>query len=248
MAMNCKRHMIFRHGGWLFCLLLAALLAAGWSRPARSETAYPAINESGNLNIRLSVDPIGNSTGYSAVLYDSRSGLPTSEANAIAQTSEGFIWIGSYAGLIRYDGNAFEHLNSVPDLSNVRSLYADSQDRLWIGTNDAGLFVMDNGVFQQWSKKDGLDSLSIRAITEDANGVIYAASVSGIAMVDADLRLTVLEDERIADQTVTGIRCGRDGLVYAVSYTGNPQRPSLYGHGQFLQRTDAGRGSVYVRQ
>ena len=39
--------------------------------------------------------------GYSSVLYDNSNGLPTSEANDIAQTADGFIWIGSYSGLIR---------------------------------------------------------------------------------------------------------------------------------------------------
>ena len=62
------------------------------------------INSSGVPNRALNVDPIGINEGFSAVLYDNTKGLPTSEANAIAETSEGFIWIGSYAGLIRYDG------------------------------------------------------------------------------------------------------------------------------------------------
>ncbi|MBQ8093507.1 MAG: hypothetical protein IJ242_08035, partial [Clostridia bacterium] len=53
----------------------------------------------------ISVDLIHQTEGYSAVLYDNTTGLPTSEANAIVETSDGFIWIGSYAGLIRYDGN-----------------------------------------------------------------------------------------------------------------------------------------------
>ena len=69
-------------------------------------------------------------------------GLPTSEANAIAETGEGFIWIGSYAGLIRYDGNTFERFDSTTGIDNVRCLYVDSRDRLWIGTNDSGVFVI----------------------------------------------------------------------------------------------------------
>ena len=55
------------------------------------------------------VDPVNQPDNYSAVLYDNTNGLPTAEANAIVQTSEGFIWIGSYGGLIRYDGNPYSH-------------------------------------------------------------------------------------------------------------------------------------------
>ena len=38
------------------------------------------------------------------LLYDNTNGLPTSDANAIVQTADGFIWIGSYGGLIRFNG------------------------------------------------------------------------------------------------------------------------------------------------
>ncbi|MCR4922818.1 MAG: hypothetical protein K5931_02285, partial [Lachnospiraceae bacterium] len=61
------------------------------------------LNTSGNINRSVSVDPTGLKEGFSAVIYDNNNGLPTSEANAIAETSDGFLWIGSYAGLIRYD-------------------------------------------------------------------------------------------------------------------------------------------------
>ena len=53
---------------------------------------------------RFVIDPTGKHEGLAAFLYDNKTGLPTSEANAIATTSDGFIWIGSYGGLIRYDG------------------------------------------------------------------------------------------------------------------------------------------------
>ena len=120
---------------------------------------FPAHGEKDTVNasgVSLSVDLTERTEGYSAVLYDNRNGLPTSEANAIAQTSEGFIWIGSYAGLIRYDGNTFEHIGTTSGISSIKCLYVDSRDRLWIGTNDNGIAVMENGEFRQWGKPDGL--------------------------------------------------------------------------------------------
>ncbi|MDE6579071.1 MAG: hypothetical protein K2K41_00865, partial [Ruminiclostridium sp.] len=41
--------------------------------------------------------------------YDNTNGLPTSEANTVLQTSDGYVWIGSYGGLIRYDGISFHN-------------------------------------------------------------------------------------------------------------------------------------------
>ena len=122
----------------------------------------------------VNVDVTGQKEGFSAVLYDNTKGLPTSEANAIAETSEGFIWIGSYGGLIRYDGNSFERIDSTTGIASVVSLYVDSRDRLWIGTNDSGAFVMDKGEYTQFNKEDGLSSLSVRAFSEDKDGNIFA--------------------------------------------------------------------------
>ena len=213
-------------GRWLrglFCLALLLALAGGCAGTGRAEDETHALNSSGLPNRQLSVDPIGKNEGFSAVLYDNRSGLATSEANAVAQTSEGFIWIGSYAGLIRYDGTTFERIDSTTDtaISSVRSLYVDSHDRLWIGTNDSGIFLMEKGELRNWGRAEGLESLSIRAIAEDEKGRFYFGSTAGIVMIDPEMKLSLLQDERIDEKTIRDLRRGEDGLVYGLSYGGD---------------------------
>ena len=129
-----------------------------------------AENISGGENEDVSVDLSGKKEGYASVLYDNTNGLPTSEANAIAETSEGFLWIGSYSGLIRYDGNTFERVDSTTGITSVVSLYTDKENRLWIGTNDNGLAVMDRGEYTFYEGEEGLMSNSIRSIVEDDDG------------------------------------------------------------------------------
>ena len=204
----------------LLCLLFAVLIAAGCISRGCAESGAQN-TPAGSSNSIQTVDPFRYSERYSAVLYDNRSGLPTSEANAIAQTSEGFIWIGSYAGLVRYDGNTFEFFDSAMGISNVRCLFVDEQDRLWIGTNDSGVFLMARGEVQKWNKKDGLKSVSIRAITEDGNGTVYIGSIAGISMIDSALNLSVLQDERIDEQTIRDIRKGADGMIYGLTEAGD---------------------------
>lgn len=164
-----------------------------------------------------SVDPTSKTDGYSAVLYDNSNGLPTSEANAITETCEGFIWIGSYSGLIRYDGNTFERVDSTTGLASVVSLYADSRNRLWVGTNDSGLAVMENGSFRMYNKSDGLKSLSIRSITEDSDGNIYLATTHGIAYIGKDMELHNIDEPQINEEYVRIIKTGADGLIYGVT-------------------------------
>ena len=205
----------------MLCLLLAVLAAAMPLRAASGETGTRTINASGNLNAEPSVDPFGNSEGYSAVLYNNRNGLPSSETNAIVQTDDGFIWIGSYAGLVRYDGNSFETLDSVKGVTSVRCLFTDSQNRLWIGCNDAGLFLVSGEEVHHWDKSSGFESLSVRTVAEAEDGTIYFGGTMGIGTIDASLEYTPVKDERFAGQTIIDLRRGGDGLVYGISNTGN---------------------------
>ena len=111
-------------------------------------------------------DLSGLSVGQTMILYDSSIGMPTSEANTVVQTKNGFIWIGSYSGLVRYDGNNFYRYDSTTGITSVVSLFVDEKDRLWIGTNDNGLALFEKGEFKFLHVDDGLPASSIRAIGE----------------------------------------------------------------------------------
>lgn len=200
------------------CMMTALLLIVQNGSCVLAESAAEA---SESNEVHISVDLEGQTEGYSAVLYDNSNGLPTSEANAIAETSEGFIWIGSYAGLIRYDGNTFERIGSTGGISSIKCLYVDSRDRLWMGTNDNGVAVMENGEFKLWGKLDGLKSAHTRAITEDENGTIYIATTCGIATIDKDDNLAMLEDDLIAEANMRFIIMGTDGLIYGLTNYGD---------------------------
>ena len=169
----------------------------------------------------ITVDPTGKNEGFSTVIYDNMNGLPTSEANAIAQTSDGFIWIGSYAGLIRYDGNSFVRMDSTNGLTSIKCLYVDSKDRLWIGTNDNGVAVMERGDIKMWGKLDGMKSAHTRAITEDKNGTIYIATTCGIMTIDSEFNLSSIEDEPIAEVDMRSLRTGDDGIIYGTTDLGS---------------------------
>ena len=190
------------------CLLLClafALLSPRYARAAGSS------GRGGTVNL------VGQDQNYSAVLYDNTNGLPTSEANAIAQTSEGFIWIGSYSGLIRYDGNTFERMDSTTGIASVVCLLVDGQDRLWIGTNDNGLAMMERGEFRMWGEEDGLGSAKICTLVEDEDGTIYVGTTAGITKISPDLVLQPLDDPRIANAYMERMNLGSDGVLYCLT-------------------------------
>ncbi len=221
------------------CLLCSAVMLA-----------FPAsaAAEDASADEKIAVDLIDHHEGRSAVLYDNTNGLPTSEANAIAETQEGFIWIGSYSGLIRYDGNTFERIDSTNGLASVVSLYVDSKNRLWIGTNDSGVAVMDQDYYQRFDKNDGLNSLSIRAIAEDQEGNIYIATTQGIAVIDESMSLHKIDEPQINQEYIRNLKLGSDNVLYGVTMGGavfTIQNQKLTGYYSSSQTGISGILSLY---
>ncbi|MBP1592980.1 MAG: HD domain-containing protein [Oscillospiraceae bacterium] len=169
----------------------------------------------------LAVDPTGSGEGYLAVLYDNTNGLPTGEANAVIQSSDGFIWIGCYSGLIRYDGCNFERIKASTGVTSVVSLYEDSSGRLWVGTNDSGAAVMENGEFRLYKHNEGLKSLSVRSITEDAYGNVWLGTTQGLAYVDAEGILHNFDCEELNEEYIRRIRTCEGGAVCGVTMSGS---------------------------
>ncbi len=203
-------------------LIAAFALIAGLLRPVCGIAAgYNTGDKKNPEKEMVAVDLLGETRGYSTVLYDNTNGLPTSEANAIAESDEGFIWIGSYGGLIRYDGKDFERIDSTTGISSVVELYIDSSQRLWIGTNDNGAAVKIKDSYVKFNLSHGLKSASIRSIAEDSDGYIYIATTQGIACVDRDMNLSNIEDPEIADIYSKRLVAGNDGNVYGISTDGS---------------------------
>lgn len=207
---NPKSQWFLRIGGGM----LAAWLAVASCAPV---SLHAADSEAGK---KITVDYTGRSEGFAAILYDNTNGLPTSEANAILETEEGFLWIGSYSGLIRYDGNTFERMDSTTGIASVVSLFADNKGRLWVGTNDSGVVMLDDSQEVHFDKSDGLQSLSIRAITEDGDGNIFVATTHGIAMIDPNLDLKIFDEPQIKNEYVRELSVGVDGCIYGLTMDG----------------------------
>lgn len=147
--------------------------------------------------------------------FNETNGLPTGEANTVLQTSDGFIWIGSYGGLIRYDGTSFRNYSNggVFPSSSVRALFEDSKGRLWIGTNDMGVFLYENREFKRFTYEDKTKYLSVRDFVEDTNGSVYAATTSGLARV-GEGGLEYVE-EWVSDTVVYSLDIDQNGVIWA---------------------------------
>nr|MCR5272090.1 response regulator [Lachnospiraceae bacterium] len=173
--------------------------------------------------VDIATDYIHNKDAYAAMLYDNSNGLPTSEANAMVETEEGFIWIGSYSGLIRYDSETFSRIDSKTGISSVVSLFVDSRGYLWVGTNDNGVFIVRSDVYEfaNYNKRDGMGSSSVRGILEGTDGYVYIATTKGIVTVDEDMNMETLDDDLINEEYIRMMKIGADGVIYGITINGD---------------------------
>ena len=158
--------------------------------------------------------------GYTSELYDAGNGLPTSDANYILSSSDGYIWIGGYSGIIRYDGMSFERLDTSEGLTSGRGLFEDSKGRIWVGTNDNGVTVLDGNERIHFTYRDGLPSSSIRIFAEDKSGNIYIGTTAGVCYADEQMQIHVVDDERINEERVLRLESDSTGRIYGQTKSG----------------------------
>ncbi|MBO6195854.1 MAG: HD domain-containing protein [Butyrivibrio sp.] len=157
---------------------------------------------------------------YVQSIYSSNNGLPCGEANDIAQTNDGVLWIGTYAGLYRYNGREFRWIDNYESVKNVNCLYVDEEGRLWIGTNDNGLsIVIREKVVNVLDQSTGLLSNSVRSIVRATDGYYYVGTTGSmqILMMNNGLKATnTLPEVNYADS----IAADDEGHVAAISSDG----------------------------
>ncbi len=177
------------------------------------------------LSLALSV-PVNAASGsltdqidyndYVQNVYSSNNGLPCGEANDIAQTNDGVLWIGTYAGLYRYNGREFRWVDNYESVKNVNCLYVDEEGRLWIGTNDNGLsIVIREKVVNVIDQESGLPSNSVRSIIRSSDGYYYVGTTASlqILMMNNGLKIENTLDEINYTESITADENGHVATI-----------------------------------
>jgi ligand-binding sensor domain-containing protein len=123
---------------------------------------------------------------YQFDLWNTDKGLPQNSVNAILQTRDGYLWLTTFDGLVRFDGVRFTVFNTSnsPGISSNRflRLYEDGSGDLWAGTDDGGVVRYHEGHFTSYGKEQGLTSPIVIYQTEDAHGHLIVFLTDGPAM------------------------------------------------------------------
>ncbi len=126
-------------------------------------------------------------------------GLPSNVVKDIAQDHHGFMWFATQSGLSRFDGYNLEsiQLDEATELSDVTSLLVASDDTLWIGTKNKGLFFRQQGIIKHFplNSSPSTKKMSITSITQQPLGDIWVGTKDGLFKIDNDTKTVSAVDD-----------------------------------------------------
>lgn len=149
---------------------------------------------------------------YMVKVWEMEDGYLHITATAFAQTRDGYLWVGSYRGLCRFDGNTFTEISQaeLPLLKDamVLALITDQQGLLWVGTSK-GVACKKGDKWIVYGREQGYPDELIRALVEDAEGRIYVAVTNGIYRLE-DGVFKKLETPPLAENLNSALSLRRD--------------------------------------
>ncbi|MEP6483731.1 MAG: two-component regulator propeller domain-containing protein [Rudaea sp.] len=147
-------------------------------------------------------------------------GLPELAIQAILETSDGYLWVGTQEGLARFDGanfTVFDHVNTPALRSDfISTLVEDRDHTLWIGTGDGLLKRRRDGTFESFAAAE-LPISRIVAATLDPDGSVWVGGMGGLAhIVDGKVARLFDASDGLSNEVVTSLAIDRDGMLWII--------------------------------
>jgi ligand-binding sensor domain-containing protein/signal transduction histidine kinase len=186
-------------GAWIATMLLAATAMAAADPPD---------------------DPAqSNSLPFSRRVWLTADGLPEDFAQALTQTPDGYLWIGSSGGLVRFDGVRFAVFNTRTEPAirddSVYCLLVSADGALWGGTEGGGLFRLSGGKFRAFGSAEGLTNGFVRVIFEDRSRNLWVGTDDGLFRLEGERLWRVDQRNGIPKVAVHSIWQDRQGRILA---------------------------------
>ncbi|MDB6020378.1 MAG: Histidine kinase [Pedosphaera sp.] len=151
-------------------------------------------------------------------------GLPDASVTTILQTKDGYLWIGTGAGLARFDGVKFTVVPLPPQGSNgqvsVTALCEDGSGHLWIGSQEQGLFSWADGEAKHFGRAEGLLDEGVRSLTLDGEGRLWIATRRGVNRRDGRKFDAFTTQDGLPDNQVSSVHAARSGTVWITTRGG----------------------------
>jgi len=146
-----------------------------------------------------------------------KEGAP-SVVTALAQSTDGYLWLGSAEGLYRFDGVVFERYQPQSGgpfpARNVSSLLALPNGDLWIGFRFGAISLLRKGKVKNYTTRDGVPNGGIWGFAQDWEGTIWIATNSGLARLEGDRWTEAGKDWNFPGKSAHAVFLDRQGTLW----------------------------------
>ncbi len=187
----------------------------------------------GELCRVAALNPSKALTQYTISHWTQEQGLPQNTISAVAQTADGYLWLGTDEGLARFDGYEFVVFSrdtcKLPS-NSILALAAGPAGTLWIGT-PSGLTEYRNRTFRTYTQKEGLPGNSVSSLFVDHAGIVWIVAGGNLSRFDGSRFTNYLRERDIPIKLVRAVTEGPRHILY-VSGTNSIAQ---YVNGKFVE-------------
>lgn len=183
------------------------------------------------LSLDATVSAIEQTKPLSQCIHDvwqTDQGLPQNTVFAIVQTRDGYVWLATQEGLVRFDGIRFTVFDkrTTPQIkeNNIQALCEDHEGSLWIGIEGGGLVRLRDGQFTAFTTEDGLADKIVDALYEDRDGNLWVGTLGGLNRFRDGRFTRYTTAEGLAKNTVLAINEDRAGNLWIGTEDGGLSR------------------------
>jgi PAS domain S-box-containing protein len=166
----------------------------------------------------FAVDPSKALTQYSHDNWTTREGLPQDTVESVAQGHDGYLWLATPVGLVRFDGITFtlyDKDNAGLPHDHMWGVFVAKDGTLWVSTDGGGVARVREGQVATFSTANGLSNDFVRPIREGPDGTIWIATRGGGLNRYRDGALSVIGTKQgLPSNLVWALHPDRDGGVW----------------------------------
>jgi signal transduction histidine kinase/ligand-binding sensor domain-containing protein len=171
----------------------------------------------GSGSTAQALDPNHKLTQYRHRIWQTQEGLSQTSVYIVTQTRDGYLWVATQSGVVRFDGVEFQPIRALQSNSLgevwAHSMVEDTAGRLWMTTNDLRLIRVTGNSVKVFDENDGLPNKDFSCLVRGPNEDMWVCTATGLVRFQGDRFEVHQSPEQIVNRPVTGCRAN-DGTIW----------------------------------
>ncbi len=190
--------------------------------------------------------------------WQSDKGLPNNTIFTVAQTSDGYLWLGTSVGLVSFDGNRFRRYaftnSAYQGNRGVFALLRGHGGGVWVGMDRGGVVYLDGDATKVFTQKDGLWDGQIRALAEEGDGTLWVVYLGSEFRQIKDGKATTPALEGLPADGFSSMTCDKSGRLWWAAgsnvwvHEDGKFLPKVQGNAHINCLSAAGKGGVWMAE